>query len=218
MQLTDKRFVTLPEYLENAKDTNENTVYYATDRSLQSQYISLLNANGIDVALMEHVVDTQFAAMLEDFDGKVKYLRVDADVANAIKLDESVDESEKLAELFKKASKNDRLSVSFSALKDESIPALLNVSEESRRMEEMMKLYASRLPDMDGSYPTEMSLIINTRSPLIEKLEDLAESEPNKAEMMASYIYKLSLLSQKKFSADEMNGFLADGFALLSLL
>ncbi len=218
MQLTDKRFVTLPEYLENAKDTNENTVYYATDRSLQSQYISLLNANGIDVALMEHIVDTQFAAMLEDFDGKVKYLRVDADVANAVKLDEDVEENQTLVELFKKASKNDSLSVSFSALKDETIPALLNVSEDSRRMEEMMKLYASRLPDMDGTYPTEMSLVINSRSPLIAKLDQISKDDPEKAEMMASYIYKLSLLSQKKFSADEMNEFLADGFALLSSL
>ena len=167
---------------------------------------------------MEHIVDTQFAAMLEDFDGNVKYLRVDADVANAVKLDENVEENQTLVELFKKASKNDSLSVSFSALKDETIPALLNVSEDSRRMEEMMKLYASRLPDMDGTYPTEMSLVINSRSPLIVKLDQISKDDPEKAEMMASYIYKLSLLSQKKFSADEMNEFLADGFALLSSL
>ncbi len=218
IKLTDGRFVTIPEYLEAAKDTNENKIYYATDRSLQSQYISMLNDTGVDVALMDHVIDTQFAAMMEDLDSTVKYLRVDADVSGALKADEEAKENEKLAELFKKVSGNDRLAVSFSTLKDETIPALLNVSEESRRMEEMMKLYARQMPGMDGSFPLDMTLVINSGSPLIAKIESLLDSDSVKAEMIASYIYKLSLLSQKKLSPEEMKSFLADGFGVLSAL
>ncbi len=218
LKLTDGKFVTIPEYLEDAKETNENKIYYATDRSLQSQYIALLNDTGVKVSLMDHIIDTQFATMMEDLDSTVKYLRVDADVAGVLKSDGEAKENEKLTELFKKVSGNDKLTVSFSTLKDESIPALLNVSEESRRMEEMMKLYARQMPGMDSDYPIEMTLVINTGSSLISKVESLLEIDNAKAEMIASYIYKLSLLSQKKLSPDEMKSFLADGFGVLSAL
>lgn len=217
LHLTDGSYVTVPEYLESSKETNENKIYYTTDRSLQSQYISMLNENGIKVALMEHVIDTQFASMLEDFsENKVKYLRVDADVAEALKGEGEAVESPKLSELFKKTCKNELLTVSFKPLKDQSIPALLNVSEESRRMEEMMRMYARQGMMEDVSYPTEMSLVLNTASPLIAKLDELCDTDYKKAEKIASYIYKLCLLSQKKLSADEMKSFLADGFSILS--
>lgn len=218
LHLTNNKYVTIPEYLENAKETNENKIYYTTDRSLQSQYISMLANNGISVALMEHVIDTQFAAMLEDFSENVKYLRVDAEIANALCKDETVTENEQLTDLFKKVSNNENLAVKYQALKDENIPALLNVSEESRRMEEMMKLYSRNMPGLDGTYPLEMTLTVNTSSKLYDKLNSLVASDQAKAETVASYLYKLSLLSQKKLSADEMNSFLADGVSILNMI
>ncbi len=218
LKLTDGKFVTVPEYIEDAKETNENTIYYATDRSLQSQYISMLNDSGVKVALMDHVIDTQFSAMMEATDPGVKYLRVDADVAGVLKTDDEAVESERLAQLFKKVSGNDKLIISFNALKNETIPALLNVSEDSRRMEDMMKLYARQMPGLDSEYQVEMTLVINSASPLISKVEALLDADTAKAEMIASYIYKLSLLSQKKLSPEEMQSFLSDGFGVLSAL
>ena len=122
-------------------------------------------------------------------------------------------ESEELKAIFADVL-GEAVTLKFDALKDTSVPAILNVSEESRRMEEMMKMYNMG----DASGMTESTLVLNTSSALVAKLKDVAVSEPEKAKQMASYIYKLSLLSQKKFSADEMQGFMKDSFDILMKL
>ncbi len=220
LKITDGKLMTVDEYLEHSKETNENKVYYTTDKRLQSQYISMLNAAGIKVAEMEHIVDTQFAAMLEDLSENVKYLRVDADIADALKGDGDVTEIKALSDIFKKVSGNENLTVSFEPLKDENIPALLNVSEESRRMEEAMRLYAmqSGNSDADFSFPIDMSLVVNTSSSLVRKLEVLADTDTEKAEKIASYIYKLSLISQRRLTEQEMKDFLSEGYSILELI
>ena len=213
--------MTVPEYLEAAKDTNGNKIYYTTDRALQSQYISMLNGEGIKVALMEHIIDTQFAAMCEELsDSGVKYLRVDAELADALKSDGESSEDEKLRELFKKVSGNKELTVNFCPLKDEKVPALLSIPEESRRMEEMMRLYRIRTSGDGGEslMPMAMTLTLNTNAALTKKLSSLCDTDAEKAEKIASYVYKLSLLSQKKLSPEEMNAFMAESFDLLGSL
>ena len=183
-------------------------------------YIKDTDTAGIKVAEMEHIVDTQFAAMLEDLSENVKYLRVDADIADALKGDGDVTENKTLSDLFKKVSGCENLTVSFEPLKDESIPALLNVSEESRRMEEAMRLYAMQRGEADTefSFPVDMSLIVNTASSLTKKLEALADTDIEKAEKIASYIYKLSLISQRKLTEQEMKDFLSEGYSILELI
>ncbi|MBQ8389073.1 MAG: molecular chaperone HtpG [Clostridia bacterium] len=216
LELTDGSFATLPEYIEDAKETNPGKIYYTTDRSLQTGYISMLEKQGIKVAVMEHIVDTQFASVLESYNSDVKFLRVDSDIAEAVKGDGEAQNNEALVELFRKVSGNESLSVSFQILKDGKIPAILNISEESRRLEEMMRLYGMGEPG--ASLPTEMTLVVNSGAPLIAKLAEYTENNTDKAEKMAAYIYKLSLLSQKKLSAEEMQSFLADGFDILLML
>ncbi|MBQ8849812.1 MAG: molecular chaperone HtpG [Clostridia bacterium] len=211
LKLTDGTKVTLDEYLEEAKEKHENKVYYATDAALQAQYISMLEAEGIKVALLERPIDTQFATMLEQYMTDVKFLRVDADVADAVKGDGEINESEQIKALFADVA-GEGVTVKFDRFKDASVPALLNVSEESRRMEEMMRFYNMQ---NGASFPTESTLVINNASPLIEKLEQTSETEPEKAKRIASYIYKVSLLSQKKFSSEEMQEFMKDSFDLL---
>ncbi|MBR2388651.1 MAG: molecular chaperone HtpG [Clostridia bacterium] len=213
LPLTDSTKVTYEEYLEAAKEKHENTVYYATDAALQAQYIAMFEGEGIKVALLEKPIDTQFATLLEQYMEGVKFVRVDSEVADVLKAAGNTTENEKLKELFIKVSKDEKLEVKFDALKNTGVPTLLNISEQSRRMEEMMKLY--RADSKDFSFPLESTLVINTSSPLIAKLTDALESEPEKAEKMASYIYKVSLMSQKKLSAEEMNEFMADSFVIL---
>ena len=212
LKLTDGKHVSINEYLDSAKETNENTVYYTTDKALQAQYIALFEAQNIKVVCFDHQIDTQFISMLEQYNENVKFIRVDADVASALKGDGEVTESPELSDLFKKASGNEKLEVKFEALKSSEIPAILNISEEARRFNDMMRIYGggADMADMNGE-----TLIINNNSPLIEKLRTYTQNDKESAEQMASYIYKLALLSQRKLSAEEMQSFLADSFKIL---
>ena len=215
-ETTDGRFVTLDEYLEKAKDKHEKTVYYAADTTAQAQYISMFSAEGIDVILLDKMIDTQFINIVEQENEGVKFVRIDADVAGALKADGTAKADEKLTEIFKEVSGNNELKVSFELLKNEKIPAILNISEESRRMEDMMRMYRMRGGEMgDMKFPTDTSLIINASSPLIKRLSDTANTDSDKAKKLAKQIYTLALLAQRQLSADELQAFLADSFDML---
>ena len=215
LELTNGSFVTSAAYLETAKEKHENTVYYTSDKALQAQYISMFEAQGIQVAVFDKQLDTQFVSMIEGYDNNVKYFRIDADVAGALKGDGDVTENPELSKLFVKVSANEKLKVEFSPLKDKNVPLLLTISEESRRMEEMMKLYAMSGMGMMGSFPTEATLTVNTTSPLIAKLADM---EGEKQEKTATYLYQLALLSQRKLTAEELQSFLSNSYGVLDML
>ncbi len=197
LELTDGTYLTPADYLERVKETNENTIYYASDKASQAQYISMFASQGIPVALFEKQLDTQFLSIIESYDPDVKYVRIDADVAGALKSDGDVTENKELAALFVKVSGNEKLKVAFSPLKESTVPVLLTVSEESRRMEEMMKLYAMNGMGM-GAYPVDYTLTVNTASPLIAKLEGMEDA---RREQAAAYLYQLARLSQRKLTA-----------------
>ncbi len=215
LELTGGTFTTVKDYLEAAKEKHENKIYYTSDRALQAQYITLFESEGIQVAVFDKPLDTQYLAQIETYDTDVKYLRIDADVAGALKGDQTSAEDPALKDLFVKVSGDEKLKVEFAALKDEKVPLLLTVSEESRRMEEMMKLYAMSGMGAMGAFPTEATLTVNTASPLIAKLGAM---EGEKQEKTASYLYRLALLSQRKLTAEELKQFLADGYGILDLL
>ena len=218
LKLTDGTHVTIDEYLDKAKETHENKIYYTTDPSVQAQYIALYRAEGIDVAHFDSLVDTQFAACVESHREGVKFIRVDADLSSLSK-GENAAENEPLRTLFRKVSGNEKLNVKFEALKNAAIPAVLNVSEESRRMEDMMKMYRmSGGADFGESFPLDMTLVLNTASPLISKLAAMDGSDADGAENYASYIYRLSLLSLRKFTSEEMEKFLKDSYKMLDEL
>lgn len=214
LELTDSSYVTLPDYLANAKETHENTVYYTSDKAAQAQYISMFSAEGMKIAVFEKALDSQFLSMMESYTPEVKYLRIDSDIANALKASDESNDNKELADLFVKVSKNENLKVEFAALKDQSVPVLLTISEESRRMDEMMKLYAMSGMQMN-SFPLDAKLTVNTASPLIKKLEAM---EDERKERSASYLYRLALLSQRKLSAEELQEFLTDSYSVLELL
>ncbi|MBR2445192.1 MAG: molecular chaperone HtpG [Clostridia bacterium] len=218
LSLTDGTHVTVDEYLEKAKVTNEGVVYYTTDRALQAQYISLFASQGISVAVLEKTLDTQFISALESYRDDVKFKRIDADVAEAIKGDGEVSEQPELTELFRRVSGSEQMSVTYQPLKDASVPALLNVTEESSRMAEMMRMYAMSTGAAPMDFPTEYSLVVNTASPLYAKLLTLHAQDPEKAALIAGHIYSLSLLAQRKLTAEELQRFLSDSFSLLELL
>ena len=216
LELTDGSFVTTAEYLEEAKEKHENTVYYTSDKAAQAQYIAMFSQENIRIAVFEKPLDAQFLSTLEMYDSTVKYLRIDANIASALKQEGDTATKEELVALFQKASGNDSLKVEFASLKDAGVPALITISEESRRMEEMLKLYAMNGMNFGmNSYPQEVTLTLNLASPLISKLEN---ATGEKQEIMAAYLYGLAQLSQKKFSAEELQKFLSDSYTVLGLL
>ena len=218
LTLTDGSHVTLDEYLENAKEKHEGVVYYATDKALQAQYVSMFASEGISVAVQEKTLDAQFMTALENYRDDVKFKRIDSDVADALKGDGEVTDQPALTELFKRVSGNEQMGVTYAPLKAQTVPAMLNVTEESSRMAEMMRMYAMSTGAAPMEYPLEYSLVVNTASTLYQKLLTLTEQDPDKAELLARQIYSLSLLAQRKLSAEELEQFLSGSFSLLELL
>ena len=206
---TDGKFMTLGEYKEAVGDSTEKKCYYATDPVTQAQYISLFENAGIPVLLLDKVVDTQYVSMLEQNDDW-KFLRIDADLANALK-DESAgdEENAELESLFRAATGAENLKLRMTSLKDNTVPAVLNLNEEGRRMNDMMRMYGM---DTDGM-PTDATLILNRSNSLIERLTAATDEDAKK--QAAGQIYLLALLSQRQLTADELKRFLADSYLVL---
>jgi molecular chaperone HtpG len=212
--------VTIEEYLNNAVGKHDGKIYYTNDLCQQAQSISLLRKEGVEVAIFDLVMDAQYLAALEHYRPDVKFIRVDAGVSEVIKEDfpsDITELSEDVISTFKKISCNDNLNVTIEALKNEEVPAVISVSEESRRMQDMMKLYALG-GDNIGAFPLEYTLTLNNSSHLCQKLITMINQNDPQSELIASYIFKLSLLSQRKLSADEMNAFLNDCYKILELI
>ncbi len=208
-------FVTLNEYLEAAKEKHENKVYYATDATAQTQYIQMFRNENIDVLLLDRVIDTQFITTVEMNGENVKFARVDAETPDVLKDDGDKTEIPALKDLFAKVA-GEHTSIAFDRFRDAAAPAILNVSEESRRMQDMMKLYK-----MEGmsDFPVESTLVLNTASPLVHKLTSLCDEGKNElAETIARQIYALSTMSQRPFTADELTAFLTDSYSILEKL
>ena len=215
---TDGKCVTSEEYLQNAGNPEKKNIYYTTDKALQAQYIELYQQQNIAVVELNHQLDTQFVSTLENYenDAGIHFLRVDS-ATDVLKNEEGEDlekdQKKKLTDLFRKVSKDEKLEVIFESMKDASVPAMLVLSEESRRMEDMMRMYGSM--GLGSSFPLEYKLHVNTSSELTKKLAGLVKEDKDKAEKMGAYLYRLSVLAQRKLSADELKEFLSSSFDLL---
>ena len=208
LTLSNGKKVTVEEALEASGE--KKTIYYTTDAVLQAQYISMYTERGRTVAVADTLLDERFFQMLEQYEG-VKFIRVDADT-DALREGEALEENNAhLDSLFKALGKEGKeLAVKQERLADTTVPAVLTVSEESRRMEEMMRMYAPDMPSM----PTEATLILNVASPIIAGLADgrFGDREVE----VAKYVYSLALLSHRSLDAGEMKEFLSDSYALLA--
>ena len=215
MEVVHGGFVTLAEYLESAKEMCENTVYYASDAELQAQYVSMLEAKGIQVVNFPQMIDTQYVQMLESVSKNVKFKRVDSDIADALRGEGEAEHSEVLEKLFREAAENDKLTVKCEKLADGTVPAVLTLTEESRRMQDMLKLYAMSGMNMGQEFAPESALLVNMDNPLIQKL---AKEEVDHASLLAKQIYSLAVLSQRRLGEEEMKNFLTTSYDVLSKL
>lgn len=209
--LTTGEKKTIDEYLEAAKEKHENIVYYATDEKIQSQYISMYRSKGIEVVLLDGMVDNRFIEALEHYKDNLKFKRVDSDIS-ALKEEGDAEEDKAMTDIFTKiVGENARLTVKLENVADENVPALLTVDEEAMRMNEMMKMYAPDAPEI----PVNITLVLNSKNEIIEKLRNGSYTD---SELVAKQVYLLALLSQRKLSADEMKSLLDGSFEVLKKL
>lgn len=215
---------TFAEHLEKIKESHEGRIYYASDESLQAQYISMFRTEGVDVAVYDLAIDTQFLAAVEQYRGDVKFIRVDAGL-DALRESTQDDETagaalpddDPLTVIFRRVSGSEKLTVRRERLKDATVPALLTVSEESRRFEDMMRLYAAPGEELPA-FPTEYTLTLNEASSIYTRLGELMAAGGDSADRYAKYIYDLALIAQKKLTADELRSFLADSYRMLGMI
>ena len=237
-------YVTLEEYIQAEKeakgltDTVENTeaeagdaekkesekltVYYVTDEQQQSQYVKMFKEQGQQAVVLNHNIDTAFVTYMEQQNEDIKFQRIDADVLDALKEEVSEEEKENfqkttdsLVEIFRKELNNDKLEVKVENLKDENVASMAVLSEESRRMQEMMKMYgmAGMDPAMFGGQAT---LILNANHPLVKFVVEHKRSKS--VPIICKQLYDLAMLAHKPLNPEEMTAFVQRSNEIMMLL
>ncbi|HHX62971.1 MAG TPA: molecular chaperone HtpG [Epulopiscium sp.] len=213
---TSDDYISLDQYLERNKEKHENKVFYVSDALQQAQYIKLLKDNELEAILLTHSIDNAFMSHVEMRNQGVKFTRVDSDLSDALKGEEvDKDIQEKLSALFKEILGNEKLDVQVENLKTASISGMILLSEENRRMQEMMKMYGM---DLGGAAPAaEEKLILNQNNPLIQLLSSKIEDKEI-SKLLCEQVYDLALLSHKPLEADAMTAFIERSNKVLEIL
>ncbi|MEG0319077.1 MAG: molecular chaperone HtpG, partial [Niameybacter sp.] len=214
---TEDTYITLKDYLEKVKDTNENKVFYVSDKEKQSQYVSMFKENGLSAVYLNHPIDSSFISHAEMKNKDVHFMRIDADISSALKQDGvAIDtaQEEKLGKLFGDILNQDKLKVKLESLKSTSVPSMLLISEESRRMQEMMKLYGMDTANLPAN---EATLVLNENHPLITTLAQ-KDLDAHTQDLVCHHLYDLALISNQTLSAEAMQAFLQRNNELLMTL
>ena len=214
------KYLTLKECLEENKEKQENTVFYVTDEVEQSQYINMFKNEGIDAVILTHNIDQPFITNMESKNENLKFKRIDADLSDSFKEETSKDElkdmTEKLSKTFKDALGKENLTVNVEKLKDASISSMITLSEESRRMQDMMKMYgmAGMDPNMFGA--EGQTLVLNANNDLVKYVAEHTDGENTK--IICEQLYDLAMLSHAPLSPEQMTGFIARSNKIMELL
>ena len=218
----DGKYVTLPEYLEAGKEKYDNKVFYVTNEQAQSQYINMFKAEGMDALIMTQTIDSPFITLLEQKNENVHFYRIDAELSDNFVGEELSEETakeykDKLTATFEKALDMKNLNVKVESLKDENTSSILTQPEETRRMQEMMKMYgmAGMDPSMFGQGEGE-TLILNSNNKLVKYVLDNPDSD-NTATICCQ-LYDLAVLANRPLSADAMTKFIARSNEILGIL
>ena len=214
----DGKYLTLKDCLEENKEKHENTVFYVTDEKEQSQYINMFRSQGMDAVILKHNIDSAFITHAERYNEHVTFQRIDADLTNDMK-DESgedlTDATNTLTDLFRKVLDKKDLTVKVENLKDENVSSMVTLSEESRRMQDMMKMYG--MTGMDPSmFGGQETLILNAKHPLVQYI--LKNGENDNTSLFCEQLYDLAMISHKPLSPDEMTKFVSRSNQIMMLL
>ena len=202
---------------KDEKEPEKTTVFYVTDPVQQSQYINMFKEAGKNAVILSHNIDTAFISHLEQRDQTLQFKRIDADLTEELKGGDAADDdtAKTLTELFRKNLNKEKLEVKVESLKNEAVSAMMMLSEESRRMQDMMKMY--NMYGMDpGMFGGQETLVLNINHPLVKFLAENQESEH--AAVICEQLYDLSMISHKQLSPDEMTKFVQRSNDILMLL
>ena len=202
---------------KDEKEPEKTTIFYVTDEVQQSQYINMFREAKKDAVILKHNIDSAFISHLEQKDQTIQFKRIDADLTEELRGEEATDEetSKTLTEVFRDALKNDKLEVKVENLKNEKVAAMMTLSEESRRMQDMMKMY--NMYGMDPSmFGGQETLVLNAKHPLVQFVADNKDSD--KTPVICEELYDLAMLSHKQLSPDEMTRFVQRSNEILLML
>lgn len=211
------------EDTKEEEDKKEKVIYYVTDEKQQSQYINMFKAAKMDAVILTHNIDQPFISQLEAKNEGIKFQRIDADLTDTFKAktsrkaeEEMKEQAEAIAEIMKKALKKDKLTVKVEKLKNKKISSMITLSEESRRMQDMMKMYAMNGMDMGGFGAEGETLILNANHPLVQYVTEHKDGE--NVQMICEQLYDLAKLQHAPLSPDDMTKFIARSNDIMLLL
>ncbi len=205
------KYLTLNDCLEENKEKHENTIFYVTNEKEQSQYINLFKEEGIDAVIMPAAIDNPFISHVEQKHEGLKFLRIDTDLNASFKEEVKEDDeafkktSEELTEVFKKALNNDKLDIKVEKMKNASVASMITVSEETRRMQDMMKMYNMGGMDMGAFGATGETLVLNANHPLVKYV--LENKEGENTVKICEQLYDLASLAHGQLSPERMTNF-----------
>ena len=220
----EHKYLTLKECVEKNGGTEDKEVviYYVTDEQQQSQYINMFKAEGMDAVILTHNIDSPFISQLEQRNEKVKFQRIDADLTDTFKEEVAADEeeafkadTEALTSIFRKALEKENLDVRVEKLKNEGVASMMTLSEETRRMQDMMKMYG--MMGMDPSmFGSDVTLVLNANHPLVQYV--LKHGEGEHTALFCKQLYDLALLGNKPLNPEEMTEFIKRSNEIMMLL
>ena len=205
------KYLTLNDCLEENKEKHENTIFYVTNEKEQSQYINLFKEEGIDAVIMPAAIDNPFISHVEQKHEGLKFLRIDTDLNASFKEEVKEDDeafkknSEELTEVFKKALNNDKLDIKVEKMKNASVASMITVSEETRRMQDMMRMYSMGGMDMSAFGATGETLVLNANHPLVKYV--LENKEGENTVKICEQLYDLASLAHGQLSPERMTNF-----------
>ena len=216
------KYLTLQDCLDENKEKHENTIFYVTDEKEQSQYINLFKEEGIDAVIMPAAIDNPFISHVEQKKEGVKFLRIDTDLNASFKEEVKEDDeefkksSEELTEVFKKALNNDKLDIKVEKMKNAGIASMITVSEETRRMQDMMKMYNMGGMDMGMFGGMGETLVLNANHPLVKYVLENKEGEHTAA--ICEQLYDLASLSHGTLSPERMTKFVSRSNEIMMIM
>ncbi len=208
---------------EEGEEKKEKVIYYVTDEQQQGQYISMFKAAKMDAVILTHNIDQPFISQLEAKNEGIKFQRIDADLTDTFKAKtskkaekEMEEQAAGLLEIMKKALKNDKLNVKLQKLKNKKIASVITLSEESRRMQDMMKMYAMPGMDMGAFGGDGETLVLNANHPLVEYV--VANQDGENTAMICEQLYDLAKLQHEPLSPEAMSKFIARSNDIMMML
>ena len=207
----------------DAEKKDKTTIYYVTDEIQQSQYINMFKSQGQDAVILSHNIDSPFITQLEQRNEDIQFQRIDADVTENAKEEVAEEEKEafqkttdELTELFRKELAKDKLDVKVEKLKDDKVASMITLSEQSRRMQEMMKMYGMGAMGMGMDMGNEGTLILNANHPLVQYVAEHKEGESTSA--ICKQLYDLAMLAHKPLTSEEMTAFVQRSNEIMLML